>query len=149
GLASDIDAKDTAGELLKELAAPKETPTLARRAAAALDELIQQRSSQALSELEALGAKVSRSQSIGAFLLDEPTLSMEVGDAFHGDEHDLRRLKWLAHMPILILAGKNVTAGWIKQAALAPGLEEFHLYQAPVDDTSLTPLKDHATIRRV
>jgi PDZ domain-containing protein len=149
GVAADIDTQDQAGQLLTELAGRNETPALARRAAAALEELTQQRSVQALSELEGLGAKVARSQILGGLPLDEPVLSIELNKDFQGDEHELRRLKWVTDVPVLILNGKQVTDGWIKQAALMPGLEELHLYQARVGDGGLAPLVDNATLRQI
>jgi len=128
GVAADIDTQDQSGQLLAELASRTEAPGLARRAAAALEELAQQRSANALSELEQLGAKIARSQISGGLVLDEPVLSIHIGDAFHGEERDLRRLKWVTEVPVLILQGKRVTDGWIKQAAAMPSIEELHLY---------------------
>ena len=75
-------------------------------------------------------------------MLDEPVLSIHIGDAFHGEERDLRRLKWVTEVPVLILQGKRVTDGWIKQAAAMPSMEELHLYQAQISDTGLTVLAD-------
>ena len=49
-------------------------------------------------------------------------------------EHDLRRLKWINHVPVLILSGKRVTDEWVKHAAAMPGMEELHLYQAQISD---------------
>src|SRR5262245_48128294 len=82
GVAADIDTQDEAGRLLTELAGRQETPALARRAAAALDELTQQRSAYALSELEELGAKIARSPAIGAVLPEEPAISIELSETF-------------------------------------------------------------------
>lgn len=149
GLAADFDTQDQAGDLLAELAARNEAPALARRAAAALEELTQQRSVQALAELEELGAKIIRSQVLGGIALDEPVLSIEVGDAFRGDEHALRRLKWITGAPLLIFQGKQVQDGWIKQAAGMPGLQELHLYQTSISDAALAPLSDAGTLKQV
>jgi len=149
GLAADIDTQDKAGELLAELAGRNEAPALARRAAAALEELTQQRSIQALAELEELGAKIVRSQVLGGIALDEPVLSIDVADMFRGDEHDLRRLKWVSGAPLLILEGKQVKDGWIKQAAAMPGLQELHIYQASVGDAALAPLSEAKTLKQV
>jgi len=82
GVAADIDTQDQSGQLLAELAARKEAPALARRAAAALEELAQQRSANALSELEQLGAKIARSQISGGLVLDEPVLSFKSATPF-------------------------------------------------------------------
>jgi hypothetical protein len=146
GLTADVDTQDQAGQLLAELAGRNEAPALARRAAAALTELTQQRSAQALSDLEGLGAKVVRNQVLGGILLDEPALSIELGDAFKGDEHDLRRLKWVTDVPVAILCGKQVTDGWVRQAAAMPGLEELHLYQTHISDAGLAPLAERVPV---
>jgi PDZ domain len=148
GLSASDDAQDQAAELLADLSARNEAPALARRASAALAELMQQRSGQALAELEALGAKVSRSQVAGGFNIDDPVLSVELGDAFQGTEHDLRRLKWVVEAPRLILNGKQVTNGWLAHAAKMPGLEELHIYQAAISDEGLAPLAQIATLRQ-
>jgi hypothetical protein len=140
GLAADLDGQDQAGQLLAELAERKEAPALARRAAAALVELTQQRSAQALTELEQLGAKIARTQGAAIIAVDEPPLSVEIGEAFHGDESDLRRLKWIIDVPILVLSGKQVTDAWVKEAIALPGLEELHLYQARITDAALARL---------
>jgi hypothetical protein len=145
GLTADVDTQDQAGQLLTELAGRNEAPALARRAAAALAELMQQRSAQALTDLEGLGAKVVRNQVLGGVVLDEPALSIELNEAFTGDEHDLRRLKWVTDVPVLILCGKQVTDGWVKQAAAMPGLEELHLYQARITDAGLAALAEPAS----
>jgi len=149
GIAADIDTQDEAGRLLAELAGRQEAPALARRAAATLEELTQQRSAYALSELEELGAKIGRSQAIGGALMDEPVLSIEIAEAFKGDENDLRRLKWVSGAPLLILSGKQVTDGWIKQAAALPGIEELHLYQARIIDEGLAPLAENPTLKQL
>jgi hypothetical protein len=138
-LTADFDAQDQAGTLLAELAARKETPALARRAAAALEELQQQRRVKALAELEAMGAKVSRGQVLNGLPLDESVLSLEIGADFKGEQDDLRRLKWVYDVPVLILAGEKITDGWVKHAAAMPNLYELHLYQARVTDDALTP----------
>src|SRR5438552_1468704 len=79
GLAADLDGQDQAGQLLAELAERKEAPALARRAAAALAELTQQRSAQALTELENLGARIARTQGAAIIAFDDPPLSVEIG----------------------------------------------------------------------
>ena len=149
GLAADLDGQDQAGQLLAELAERKEAPALARRASAALTELTQQRSAQAVAELEQLGARIARTQNAAIIPFDDPPLSVEIGEAFRGDESDLRRLKWIIDVPILILSGKQVSDGWVKQAIALPGMEELHLYQARITDTGLDPLANHPGLRQV
>jgi hypothetical protein len=149
GLAVTLDSEDQAGQLLQELAEHKETPAVARRAAATLAELNEQRSSHALDELEQLGARISRSAVAAFFVGDDGTLSIEIGDAFRGQEQDLRRLKWITDVPVLILSGKQVTDGWVQQATLLPALEQLHVYQAKITDQGLEPLAGHAGLKQV
>jgi hypothetical protein len=149
GLAADIDTQDQSGQLLEELASRSETPALARRAAAALAELTQQRSTRALSDLEDLGAKVLRTGTINGLIIEDTPLSIELGEAFQGGVQDLRRLKWITTIPVLILSGKQVTDEWVKLAVSMPGLEELHLYQAGISDQGLSPLADHAGLKQV
>jgi hypothetical protein len=149
GLAADLDGQDLAGQLLAELAERKEAPALARRASAALTELTQQRSAQAVAELEQLGARIARTQAAAIIPFDDPPLSVEIGETFRGGENDLRRLKWIVDVPVLILSGKQVTDSWVKEAIALPGLEELHLYQASITDTALAPLADHLGLRQI
>jgi hypothetical protein len=149
GLAADADAQDQAGQLLAELAQRTEAPTLARRAAAALAEMTQQRSAHALEELEALGAKVTRSELAAVLPFDDPAMSLEIGDAFTGTEDDLRRLKWVVAAPQLVLSGKKATDRWLAHAAAMPSLEELHLYQAAVSDEGIAALAENTTLRQL
>ena len=149
GLAADFDTQEQAWAMLAELAARKETPSLANRAAQTLEELSQRRAAQALAELESLGAKVNRSQVVAGIPVDDSALSIELGDAFHGSEQDLRRLKWLRDVPILILSGEQATDAWVKQAALMPCLEELHLYKAKISDGGLAPLGEQTKIDQI
>jgi hypothetical protein len=149
GLTADFDAADQSGQLLAELAERKEAPALARRAAAALMELTQQRSASALAELERLGVKIARREVAGGKFLDDPVLSIEVGASFTGEETDLRRLKWIVDVPILIFSGKRVSDGWVKHAAAVADLQELHLYQTGISDEGLSALAHHANVREV
>jgi hypothetical protein len=148
GLTGDTEAQEKVSQLLADLAGRKEAPALARRAAAALAELNQQRSLKALAELEALGAKLVRLDA-GGGPFDEPVQSIEIGDGFEGQEEDLRRLKWITDVPLLLLTGKKATDGWVKHAAAMPSLEKLHLYQAAITDGGLTPLAGNSTLREL
>ena len=76
-------------------------------------------------------------------------LSIQVDDAFQGQESDLRRLKWLFDVPVVIFSGQKVTDGWIKATAEMPALEELHLYQARVSEASLPALTENQTLRQL
>lgn len=149
GLASHLDQGEEAWNLLSELAARKEVPTIARRATQALAELTQQRSAQALAELERLGAKIERSEAIAGILLDNPVSYLEIGPAFRGQVQDLSRLKWVAEVPQVIFTGEQVTDAWIKPAAAMAALTELHLYRTQVTDAGLAALADHANLEQL
>lgn len=153
GLSPDPATQDQAGALLSELAQRQEAPVLARRAAAALAELVQQRSAQALAELEALGARMMRRESLvvlGAGLaLEGPALSLIVDDAFRGTDDDLRRLKWLSDVRVVVLRGARATDAWVAAATTVPELEELHLYEAAISPQGLAPLARCANLRQV
>jgi hypothetical protein len=149
GLSPDFDVQEEARAALAELAARKEMPQVARRAAATLEVLTEQRAAQSLVELETLGAKVTRSQSFNGFGLEEYLHSIEIGPDFRGSEQDLRRLKWLPDTRVLILAGPKATDTWLKQAAAMDHLSELHLYQAATTDAGLAVFENHATLTQV
>jgi PDZ domain len=149
GLSPDDQTQDLATQMLEELAAREETPLIARRAAAAWQELKEERTALAQSELANLGAKIARTQVAGGFFVNEGVLSIEIGDDFRGKDGDLKRLKWLSDVPILMLVGKQVTDEWLKYAASLPGLEELHLYQTTITDAGLAPLRDHPTLKQL
>lgn len=148
GLTGDTEAQEQVSRLLADLAGRKEAPTLARRAAAALAELNQQRSVKALAELEELGAKLVRLD-VGGGLFEEPVQSIEIGEEFHGSDDDLRRLKWVTDVPVLLLTGKKASDTWVKYAAAMPSLEKLHLYQAAVTNAGLAPLAGNSTVREL
>lgn len=148
-LAANFDEHDEAWAMLNELAERKELPTIARKATAALAELRQRRSTQALAELERLGAKITRSEIFNGLTIENPVTSLVFGSDFRGNENDLWRLKWLIDVPQIVFAGEKVTDGWVKHAAAVPGLEELHLYQTRVSDLGLAPLAGHASLEQL
>lgn len=149
GLGNEEDAQEQVIQLLTDLSARAEAPVLARRASAALGEVLQARSFTALTELGNLGARVGGRQQEIAGLFIDPVQSIEIGEAFKGTENDLRRLKWIIDVPVLILVGKQTTDAWVKHAITMPSLVELHLYKASVTDAGLAPLAQHASIRNV
>jgi hypothetical protein len=149
GLSADDQTQELATQMLEELAAREETPQLARRALAAWQELRQERTAVAQAELAELGAKIARTQVAGGFFVNEGVLAIEIGDDFRGEDHDLRRLKWLSDVPILMLVGKKATDEWLKHAASSPGSEELHLYQTSVTNAGISPLRHHSTLKQL
>jgi hypothetical protein len=148
GLSPDPQTQEAARAALVAAAATKENPVTSRRAAAALDRLIELRSAQAMTELEALGAKVVRSQSFDGLVIDTLVDSVEIGPEFRGGEDDLRRLKWLS-IGRLVLVGDKVTDAWLVHTAGMSGLEELHLHSAAVTDAGLAPIATNPGLRQI
>jgi hypothetical protein len=149
GLSGDIDAQERAWSALEAASLQRDAPALARRAAATLDQLREQRSVQALAELEALGARFGQAQYIPAFGLVDPVPELEIGEAFRGTTDDLRRLKWLADVSVVKLAGEQVTDAWISHVASIPSMAELHLYQAKISDRGLGPLAEAGKLEQI
>jgi hypothetical protein len=149
GLSPDFDVQEQARAALAAMAARRELPQLARRAAYALDSLTEQRAAQSLVELETLGAKIARSQIFNGFGVEEYVHSIEIGPDFRGSELDLRRLKWLPETRVLIMAGPKATDGWLKHAAAMERLSELHLYEAAASDAGLAVFENHSALTQV
>jgi len=148
GLSPDPDTQEAARLALVQAASSRENPAVARRAAGVLAQLLELRSAQALAELEALGAKVVRSQSFNGATVEEIIESLEIGPDFRGGAAALSRLKWLAAVK-LILVGDKVKDDWLKQAAGMTAVEELHLYQVAVTDEGLAAIAEHPGIRQL
>jgi hypothetical protein len=149
GLSPDFDVQEEARAALAAMAARREAPQLARRAAHALETLTEQRAAQSLVELETLGAKITRSQMFNGFGIEEYVHSIEIGPDFRGSEPDLRRLKWLPETRVLIFTGPKATDAWLKHAADMDRLSELHLYEAAVSDAGLALFENHAALTQV
>jgi hypothetical protein len=148
GLSPDPDTQEAARAALAQAATQRENTTVARRAAGTLAQLLELRAAQALTELEGLGAKVSRSQSFNGVAVEEIVESIEIGASFRGEAADLARLKWLTAIK-LILSGDKIRDEWLKSAAAMTEVEELHLYQAAVSDAGLAAFAEHPNIREL
>lgn len=148
GLSADPQTQEAARAALVEATENEESPVLARRATAVLAHLIELRSTQALVELEALGAKVARAQSFDGAVLSDIVDSVQIGPEFKGGEGDLRRLKWLS-VARLILVGDKVTDAWLAHAAQMSGLEELHLHSTAISEEGLAPIAGLAGLRQL
>jgi hypothetical protein len=148
GLSADVETQEAARAALVEATAHKESPAVARRAADVLAQLVKLRSAQALSELEALGAKVVRSQSFNGAAIEDVVESVQIESNFKGNDADLRRLKWLA-AGRLVLVGQRASDAWLAQAAEMSELEQLHLYQAGVTDDGLAAFAEHPYLRQI
>ena len=149
GSSPDFDVQEQARAALAELAARKEMPQIARRAAATLEMLNERRAAQSLVELETLGARIVRAELFNGFSSEEYIESIEIGTDFRGDDQDLRRLKWLPETKALIFVGPRATDAWLKHAASIERLSELHLYEAATTDAGLAALENQATLTEI
>lgn len=148
GLSPDPATQEAARAALVAAAASKENAVTARRATAALDKLIELRSAQAITELEALGAIVARAQSFDGLLAENLVESVQIGPDFRGTDDDLRRLAWLS-VGRIVLVGERVSDAWLAKAAAINGLEELHVHSAAVTDEGLAAFTNHPRLRQV
>ncbi|MCI0362194.1 MAG: PDZ domain-containing protein [Planctomycetaceae bacterium] len=148
GLSPDLTTQEAARQALIQAASQRENPSVARRAAGVLAQLLELRSTQALTELEGLGAKVVRSQSFNGVAVEEIIESVEIGADFRGSVADLARLKWLSAIK-LVLVGDRVHDDWLKHASAMTAARELHLYRAAVSDEGLTAIAEHPSIQQL
>jgi len=146
GLSADPDTQEAARAALVQAASSRENPGVAKRAAGALAQLLELRASQALTELERIGAKVVRSQSFNGVTVEEIVASIEIGPDFRGEASDLGRLKWLTATR-LVLVGDKIRDEWLAAAAAMSEVEELHLYQVAISDAGLAAIAEHPNLR--
>lgn len=139
-LTSDFDTQEAARTLLEELAAKRDTAT-GRRAATTLISLNEKRSSQALAELEELGANITRMQvADGLGGIEEVVDAIEIGSNWQGEAKDLRRLKWLKPINRLVLVGDKVGDEALEHVAKMQQLTSFHAYHAKLTDKGIAAI---------
>jgi hypothetical protein len=148
GLSPDPATQEAARLALVEAASRQENPAVAHRATGVLSQLMELRAAQALTELEALGAKVVRSQSFNGATVEEVVEAIQIGPDFRGGAEALSRLKWLTAAK-LVLVGDKVQDDWLKHAANMTAIEELHLYQVAVTDEGLAAIAEHPGIRQL
>ncbi len=148
GLSTDLQTQEAARAALVAATENEESPTLARRAGATLARLTELRSTQALAELEALGAKVARAETFDGLVLDDIVESVQIGAEFQGTVDDLRRLKWL-RVNRLVLVGERITDACLAHAAEMTGLEELHLHTTAITDEGLAEVASLASLRQL
>ncbi len=148
GLSPDPQTQEAARGALEQAATLRENPTVARRAAAALAQLMELRATQALRELEGLGVRVVRSQSFNGVAIEEIIESLRIGPDYRGGAAELARLKWLTAVKV-IFVGEKVRDDWLQAAAAMTEVEELHLYQAAVSDAGLAAIAEHPNIREL
>jgi hypothetical protein len=148
GLSDDPATQEAARAALVAPTESKDNPALARRAAAALARLMDQRSAQALAELESLGAKVARAQAFDGVKIENIVHSLEIGPEFKGQASDLARLKWLV-ITRLVFAGENINSDWLAHVGRMQDLEELHLHSTAVTDDGLAVITRLQSLRQL
>jgi hypothetical protein len=148
GLAAETAVQDAAHQALVRAATTREKSLVARLAAPAIEQLALRRASQAIFDLEQLGARVARSQLFDGVEFRQQVESIEIGPAFTGTAEDLRRLEWVVTSKV-ILVGPKIDDAWVRPIAKMPELEELHLYEAAVSDAAFAPLAEHPSLRHL
>lgn len=138
-LSSDVDALEQARAALEEVSRGKTSP-LRARAEEALAQLNAQKQALTLSELEALGARVRRTQVFNGAGVDEVISSLEIGSEWRGTDQDFRRLRWLADVRQVAIVGNRVTDAALPHIASMKGLRSFQAYRADITDAGLKSL---------
>jgi hypothetical protein len=138
-LSNDLEVLEQARLALEEVARGKTSP-LRTRAAEMLAQLNAQKQAITLSELEALGAKVRRTQIFNGVGIDEVIASLEIGNEWQGTEADFRRLRWLADVRQVAIVGSRVTDAVLPHIATMKGLKSFQAYRAAITDEGMKQL---------
>lgn len=147
GLSSDLDVQEAARSALEDEA--RQATAVGKRAATAIAWLNEQRSSQTVRDLEALGAEIARTQYADQFGITEMVESVQLGPAWKGTEKDLRRLKWLQDVKQIILVGDKMTDASLPYVALMPGLKSIHLYRSGVTDAGIASLATAGSLQEI
>lgn len=171
-LSNDVETLDAARTALDEVTRGKASP-LKSRADEILGQLNAQRQAITLRELEALGARIRRTQYSNGIVVEEVIQSLEIGNEWRGADADFRRLKWLVDVRQVALVGDqatdaalphiaamkglrsvqayraNITDAGIKHLANSPLLEDVGIFYIPVSNDALTALKDLKALTNV
>lgn len=118
------------------------TSVNARRAASALetaDEFLAQRS---IEELVQRGARVEYSAFPVGFQFQQKAFSLELGDPWHGEDRDLRRLARLKSVTFVTLSGRQVTDEWLRYVSTMPGLARLRISRGNISAAGLGHLRD-------
>lgn len=116
--------------------------SIARRAAstiATLDALRQQR---ALADLERLGAKVSIAQTLIGVQPFQEMQSVEIGEAWQGEEKDLWRLKWLSQVDQIVFRRVKISEEVLAHVTSLKNLKVLEVKYVPIDDRAIEHLKE-------
>lgn len=132
-LSNNVDQLDAARTALEEVTRGKTSP-LKFRAEEVLAQLNSERQAITLGELEALGAKIRRSQISNGFAIEEVVQSLEIGNEWRGTEQDFKRLRWLADVRQVALVGNQVTDAILPHLVKMKGLKSVQVYRADISD---------------
>ncbi len=114
--------------------------TASRRALAALEVLDEVREQRAITQLEALGAKlVSRHIQVGLQIVPR-IYGLQIDDAWRGSVEDLRLLRWLDGIEQVSLYGEQVTDDWMEFLATMKSIAMLEVKRAKISDRGVAAL---------
>ncbi len=147
-LSGDLETEEAAREALESVAQPEAT-TLARKAAATLAVLDRVRQDRAVETLQQLGAKIHTPGGQIGLLTTPGVLTLELGDDWHGEEKDLRRLKWLVNVHQVVLEGPQITDGVMPYVAEMKDLAYLSIKRAKISDAGIAQVKKLEKVQRI
>jgi hypothetical protein len=146
-LARDIATEQAALAALERLSATRGTQP-ARRAAEALSKLDHLRRKRAVDIFTRLGATFNP-EHLERDMVAVPLCTLEIGPEWHGDESDLRRLKWLSDVQQVTFVGEKVRDSWLAHLRGMENLVVLKVKQAAVSDAAFADLKEVETLSAV
>jgi hypothetical protein len=138
-LSNDVETLDAARSAIDEVTRGK-SPPLKARADEILAQLNSQRQAITLGELEALGARIRRTQYSNGIVIEEVIQSLEIGNEWRGTDNDFRRLKWLVDVRQVALVGDRATDAALPHVAAMKGLRSVQAYRANITDAGIKHL---------
>jgi PDZ domain len=138
-VAGDEATEKSARESLEKIAAARVTAA-ARHARDALEKLDALRQQRALTELQRLGARVTRRHQELSSALGE-LLTVEIGKDWRGTVDDLRWLAFLQDVEQVTFIGPKVEDDWIAHIAGMPSIRLVKIKRANITAAGLAPLK--------
>ena len=120
----------------------------ANRAQAALSNVNRWRQSHALAELQRLGARTS-DVTIQPIAFRMASNQLMIGEQWHGQTGDLRRLRWLTDLRLLYLSGKRITDADMKHVAQVPNLESLVMIRTALTDNGIAHLTEMPNLRSI
>ena len=117
----------------------------ANRARTALSTVNSWRQSDALAELQRLGAQKSAHMSFDRVAFPVGRIvsnKLIIGEQWRGQPEDLRRLRWLTDLQQLVLSGKRITDDDMKYVAQVPNLTSLVMIRTALTDKGIAHLAE-------